>query len=490
MNRAVEDVVLAPFGDIVSHGKAAISNAEDIGDEEMSRAAGVLVKEGERALKRLEPVCRKLYEEYGSNFVDALMDNGIRHQSPFKFHIMLTLAGTISELTEELNDFLYDFEDYVEADKFDTNRYSELYALSRKAAPRILHIVTRMKLESPQCQDSTTSPITESVSPFTESPLPYPEGPEADGQIYDALRHVAKLDIEPEKTPAEVFKELVYPEDDGPSSSLVPSPWSYNCHIPKERPDRTAHRRGTTSGPEVHSGHSLYPIPAQISVSFPPVPPRSPARRSNTYYDNKHLGPESEFAAASVRYQGNEGILGSSPYLQTRGSIGSSTVVSSQISVSDHHRGRDSCVDIVSPVSAADGDSMSSERHVVSLQVPPLFSRSAAESRASSVSGSYGPEKLVQDVPDGLIPVDDETIEPCPPVPSRPPPAIPEDCNIALDSSFYHFKGFCKGSMEIIQGGLGVRRIKKQVSPVLTHDDVQPHAHSSPGSFRRIQGGR
>lgn len=87
MNRAVEDVVLAPFRDIFSHGKAAISNAEDIGDEEMSRAAGVLVKEGERALKRLEPVCQKLYDDYGSNFVDALMDNGIRHLSPFKFYL-------------------------------------------------------------------------------------------------------------------------------------------------------------------------------------------------------------------------------------------------------------------------------------------------------------------------------------------------------------------------------------------------------------------
>lgn len=86
MNRAVEDVVLAPFRDIVSHGQAAISNAEDVGDGEMLRAAGVLVKEGERALKRLEPVCRKVYEEYGSNFTDALMDNGTRHLCTFEFH--------------------------------------------------------------------------------------------------------------------------------------------------------------------------------------------------------------------------------------------------------------------------------------------------------------------------------------------------------------------------------------------------------------------
>lgn len=79
MNRAVEDVVLAPFRDIVAHGEAAVKNAEISGDGEMLKAAQVLVKEGERALKRLEPVCRKSFEEYGSSFVDSLMENGMRH---------------------------------------------------------------------------------------------------------------------------------------------------------------------------------------------------------------------------------------------------------------------------------------------------------------------------------------------------------------------------------------------------------------------------
>jgi hypothetical protein len=76
MDRAVDDVVLAPFRDIVSHGQAAINNAENIGDDEMLKSAQVVLKEGERAIKRIEPVCRKVYEDYGANFVDALMDNG------------------------------------------------------------------------------------------------------------------------------------------------------------------------------------------------------------------------------------------------------------------------------------------------------------------------------------------------------------------------------------------------------------------------------
>lgn len=82
MNTVVDDLVLAPFRDIVAHGEAAINSAEDGGDGEMLRAAQLLLKEGERALKKIEPVCRKGYEEYGSNFVDALMENGTSRLSP------------------------------------------------------------------------------------------------------------------------------------------------------------------------------------------------------------------------------------------------------------------------------------------------------------------------------------------------------------------------------------------------------------------------
>lgn len=91
MNKTVDDLVLAPFRDILAHGKVAISNAEDSGDGEMLRAAQILVKEGERALKKIEPVCRKGCDEYGPNFVDALMDNGISRLSPSKFHTKLTI---------------------------------------------------------------------------------------------------------------------------------------------------------------------------------------------------------------------------------------------------------------------------------------------------------------------------------------------------------------------------------------------------------------
>lgn len=373
----------------------------------------------------------------------------------------------------------------MEADRFDARRFSELYALSRKAAPRMLHVITRMKLTSPQCPDSVTSPITENVTPNAESPLllPYPEGPEADGQIHDALRHVAKLDKTMEEKPTEAFAMLPYPNEEYASPPVIPGPWPPTFHMPKEGLHRTAQRLGTitspaasVSGSDLHPGRNLYPNSGDISIKFPAIPPRSPARRSNTYYSNEQSVAPRDFASAPARYRGNESIPGGSSSIYTRASIGSSTVVSSQSSISDHHRGRDSHADIVSPISAVDRDSVSSARSGQSLQVQPLFARSSIGLSSSPVDRSIkAPANSVQIVPDGLIPVDDEATEQAPP--HRPPPPVPEDRSITLNSSFYHFKGFCQGSMEIIQGGLGVRRMKKQVSPVLARGAAQPRAH-------------
>lgn len=82
MDEVTGDLILAPFRDIVAQGTTAINNAEGHRNEEMLRAVHVLVKEGERALKKIEPVCQKGYDEYGPNFAVALMDNGTRRLSP------------------------------------------------------------------------------------------------------------------------------------------------------------------------------------------------------------------------------------------------------------------------------------------------------------------------------------------------------------------------------------------------------------------------
>lgn len=70
----VDDLVLTPFKEIVEKAATALGNAGDY--DEMQRASHALMKEGQRALKRIEPVCRKHFEEYGTGFTDALKENG------------------------------------------------------------------------------------------------------------------------------------------------------------------------------------------------------------------------------------------------------------------------------------------------------------------------------------------------------------------------------------------------------------------------------
>lgn len=70
----VADLVLDMFKEIVEKGNAAIENAGD--DQAMLKASESLVKEGDRALKKIEPLCKKHLDESGPNFIDALKENG------------------------------------------------------------------------------------------------------------------------------------------------------------------------------------------------------------------------------------------------------------------------------------------------------------------------------------------------------------------------------------------------------------------------------
>lgn len=74
MDHVVANLVFAPFRDMIEKGRAAMRNATR--SQAMLRAAADLVKEGERALKRLEPICSRYYTAYGADFVEALKGNG------------------------------------------------------------------------------------------------------------------------------------------------------------------------------------------------------------------------------------------------------------------------------------------------------------------------------------------------------------------------------------------------------------------------------
>ncbi|KAI8962159.1 hypothetical protein F5Y11DRAFT_198668 [Daldinia sp. FL1419] len=135
MTDEVDRLAVAPFREIVEKGNTAIENAQNADEETsplMLKTAQNLVREGERALKRIEPLCTKNFDEYGVNFVDAIKEN-----------------DEIAQFRSELEDLLWDFDDYVEPEDFDPTKFDELQKASRKAAPKIVDILKRMKLVAP-----------------------------------------------------------------------------------------------------------------------------------------------------------------------------------------------------------------------------------------------------------------------------------------------------------------------------------------------------
>ena len=80
----IEELILAPFREVVDRGKDAVTNAEaavedDTDDEtakRMAKAGKAIVREGERALKRLQPLWDGQVEKYGDMFKTAMSKNG------------------------------------------------------------------------------------------------------------------------------------------------------------------------------------------------------------------------------------------------------------------------------------------------------------------------------------------------------------------------------------------------------------------------------
>ncbi|OIW31677.1 hypothetical protein CONLIGDRAFT_235012 [Coniochaeta ligniaria NRRL 30616] len=171
MDEDVQNLVLAPFQEVAEKGKTALENATDAGlskSDDMLKAAQSLAKDGERALKKLEPLCKKLWDEYSTNFVVALKEN-----------------DEIADFRTELNDLLWDFDSFIEVDDFEADEYSKLRTLSSKAAKRTYEILMRMKLEPPPIVfnsfDSAGISRTTSLagrSYVSDTPLPPTETPQ------------------------------------------------------------------------------------------------------------------------------------------------------------------------------------------------------------------------------------------------------------------------------------------------------------------------
>lgn len=71
----IDDLIVTPFKEIADKARQAVENAGD-DHPDMLKVAKSLLKEAERGLKRIEPLCKKHIEDYGSSFTTALKENG------------------------------------------------------------------------------------------------------------------------------------------------------------------------------------------------------------------------------------------------------------------------------------------------------------------------------------------------------------------------------------------------------------------------------
>ncbi len=77
----IEELILAPFREVVDRGKEAVANADSDDDENdtvkrLSKAGKAVVREGERALKRLQPLWDDQVAKHGDTFRAAMARNG------------------------------------------------------------------------------------------------------------------------------------------------------------------------------------------------------------------------------------------------------------------------------------------------------------------------------------------------------------------------------------------------------------------------------
>lgn len=181
-----EVLILGPFREVVERGREAVSNAEDVEDEDlelsnsMLKASQSVLKEGERALKRLQPLWDGQVEKYGDAFRNALSQNGtldisyILSSSNSNLMDEKTLANFMTEDIEEkrrkLEDLLYDFEDYTEADTFEAERFTELQAATRALALHAIDLVKKIKLDPPNKLPAYSAPASSKFPPLP--PLP------------------------------------------------------------------------------------------------------------------------------------------------------------------------------------------------------------------------------------------------------------------------------------------------------------------------------
>ncbi|KAL2129727.1 hypothetical protein VTI74DRAFT_7390 [Chaetomium olivicolor] len=244
----IEELIIAPFREVVERGNEAVANAEagagdgDEAAQRMAKAGRAVVREGERALKRLRPLWDDHVEKYGDAFKAAISKN-----------------DEIEDKRRKLEDVLYDFEDYLEIDTFDEERFIQLQAAAKSLALHVIDSIKRLKLDGVP----RSPPPKATVFP----PLP----PLPPGVL---LQAAAKSASRPSalKSPRSASKS--------PStrSREAPTPGTEHASRPPRPPSATRLtpqgllRRDTTVS-RASSHYSIDTLPPYSSEEVPVVPP-------------------------------------------------------------------------------------------------------------------------------------------------------------------------------------------------------------------------
>ncbi|KAM4056994.1 variant SH3 domain-containing protein [Hirsutella rhossiliensis] len=485
MDHVVANLVVAPFRDIIDKGRTAVGNAAR--SRTMLKAARDLVKEGERALNRLEPICWRYYEAYGSDFIDALRKN-----------------DEIRKHRRDLNKIVYEFDDYVAADAFDADQYARLQALTRDVVPKIYDALIEMGLEAPPKDHAQlsppSSPLSRPGSPFQHSPshasLTFPHPFRAPPPVISAPespRDMSTVDA------TEQLKRLIQSRlfDEAPGARRGAS--ALTLEPPSERSPRLP-SANPWEPPGAGDGHTtdLSPVDEAPMRAESPIDPYIPQVSPDPRWQVSSLarrpaarcgrGPDCD-AAQRRRLASNL----ASEYIPAQPHSRQSTPVP-----------EDDSADIAMPLPLlpqAHSSPASNSPKRLHFGRPR---RPSGESAASSGDDSDRSANFSLRIGAGfesLSKIDSlggPPTSPPPPIPqSQGQPELPIKPPFEIDSglilvepevsdkksqsyaslrgpmlnasdSFYQHKGFCPGAQEVIRGEIGVKKVQKPVHRTLS----------------------
>ncbi|KAH6693588.1 hypothetical protein F5X68DRAFT_258494 [Plectosphaerella plurivora] len=160
-----EELVTRIFREVVERGNEAVAQAEDVADEDeevgwrLLKAGQALVKEGERAIKRLKP----LLQNRPADFSDAVKR-------------MMIQNADIMDRQRSLDSLLYDFDDYMEVETFEGERFAELQSETKAFALVVMESIRKVMAEAVLKAQPLPEQVIqpEVVQPIVAAPTPEP----------------------------------------------------------------------------------------------------------------------------------------------------------------------------------------------------------------------------------------------------------------------------------------------------------------------------